>query len=83
MIEMFCRSRHGRGLCGDCRALMDYVERRVAACPHGPAKPACSKCEIHCFKPAMRSRIGEVMKFSGPRLVYRHPVLAFRHWRNK
>lgn len=81
MIKMFCRRRHGRDLCVDCRDLMNYVEKRLEKCPHGPGKPACSKCEIHCYKPQMRARIREVMRFAGPRMILTHPVLAFRHWR--
>ena len=82
MIEMFCRRHHGPMLCRDCGELMKYVERELENCPHGLSKPACSKCEIHCYNPQMRSRIREVMKFAGPRMIYRHPVLAFRHWRS-
>lgn len=80
MIEMFCRSRHGRDLCEDCSALTKYVEQRLEKCPHGSGKPACSNCEIHCYKPQMRARIREVMRFAGPRMILTHPILAFRHW---
>lgn len=80
MIEMFCRRHHGRDLCEDCSALMKYVEQRLEKCPHGAGKPACSKCEIHCYKPQMRARIREVMRFAGPRIILTHPILAFRHW---
>jgi hypothetical protein len=27
----------------------------------------------------MRERVKEVMKYSGPRMTYRHPLLAFFH----
>ncbi len=71
---------HGRDLCEDCSALMKDVEQRLEKCPHGAGKPACSKCEIHCYKPQMRARIREVMRFAGPRIILTHPILAFKHW---
>jgi hypothetical protein len=27
----------------------------------------------------MREKIKEVMRYAGPRLIYRHPILAIRH----
>jgi hypothetical protein len=80
MIGLYCRHHHGgTGLCDDCRNLADYAEARIRACPHGGAKPACSHCPIHCYKPEMRNKITEVMRFAGPRMTLRHPVLAIRH----
>jgi len=83
MIGMYCRHHHGRSLCTDCRDLLGYVGKRIEKCPHGEAKPACSSCEIHCYKPEMRRRIQDVMRFAGPRMVWRHPVLAIRHLMKK
>ncbi|MDP1991299.1 MAG: nitrous oxide-stimulated promoter family protein [Syntrophales bacterium] len=81
MIGMYCRSRHGGGkaLCEDCRSLCIYAESRIGKCSFGENKPVCSKCPIHCYKPQMRKQIGEVMRFSGPRMMFRHPLLAIRH----
>lgn len=81
MIKRYCRGRHGtrRGLCPDCEELLDYVKLRRSKCPHGDKKPFCSNCRIHCYRPEMRERIREVMRYSGPRIVLRHPVLATRH----
>ena len=30
-------------------------------------------------KPVMREKIREVMRFSGPRMIYSHPITAIRH----
>ena len=80
MIEMYCRHHHGSGgLCGECALLLEYVSRRIDKCPHGEEKPACFKCEVHCYKPNMRNKIKEVMRFAGPKMTWRHPVLALRH----
>jgi hypothetical protein len=45
-------------------------------------KPTCAKCPIHCYKPAMKERIRDVMRYAGPRMLRRHPVLAIRHLLN-
>jgi len=79
MIVMYCRRHHGgRGVCKDCRKLGTYAEQRIRRCPFGENKPACGKCKIHCFKPLMSSQIRDVMRFAGPKMLYRHPILAIR-----
>ena len=81
MIEMYCRGRHGGGkmLCDQCRNLCSYAEERILKCPFGGNKPVCSQCTIHCYKPQMRKQIGEVMRFAGPKMMFRYPILAIRH----
>lgn len=82
MIGIFCRAHHetaGKPLCPDCGNLLDYATKRLDKCPFGEQKGACSACEIHCYKPDMRKRITEVMRFSGPRMLKKHPFLAIDH----
>lgn len=82
MIAIFCAARHGGGrgrLCGDCAELDRYAEERLARCPFGAAKSTCANCRVHCYKPAMRERVREVMRFAGPRMLGRHPYLALMH----
>jgi len=80
MIGLYCRRRHGgKELCDNCRELAAYAEARIRGCHYGEKKPACSRCPIHCYKPEMRGRITEVMRFAGPRMTWRHPVLAILH----
>lgn len=82
MIELYCRGHHGtpRGrLCPDCAILRDYADARVDHCPHIATKTFCSVCQTHCYKPEMRERIRQVMRWSGPRMLFHHPVLAVRH----
>jgi hypothetical protein len=81
MIGLYCRARHGQrgGLCADCAELMHYTECRLDACPFGADKTLCARCPIHCYRPTMRVRIKEVMRYAGPRMLWRHPVLALRH----
>jgi len=55
-------------LCADCRKLLTHAVAKSLQCPHDP-KPMCKKCETHCYAPAYREKIKEVMKFSGLYLV--------------
>jgi hypothetical protein len=52
---------------------------RLDRCPFGEDKPTCATCPIHCYKPQVRDRIREVMRFAGPRMLWHHPILAIRH----
>ena len=80
MIRLFCRDRHGsRDLCPSCEDLLDYSRKRLEACPYGEGKPTCTRCPVHCYKPEMREQIREVMRYSGPRMMWKHPVLAAFH----
>lgn len=81
MIRLYCRKKHGTksGLCAECRELSDYAETRSDRCPFMETKTFCSNCRVHCYKPEMRDRIRAVMRFSGPRMIFYHPVMAVRH----
>ena len=82
MIERYCRGKHNtkkHDLCEECSELLEYVKQRRERCPHGDNKPFCSNCKIHCYKPSMRAKIREVMRYSGPRIVFNHPILATKH----
>ncbi len=81
MVRMYCRWNHGsRGdPCDGCAELLNYALERIAACPYGVTKPVCSRCSIHCYRPAERDEIRKVMRFAGPRMLYTHPVLALAH----
>jgi len=83
MIRLYCRRHHGRlrhrRLCKECDELHEYAMARLDRCPLAAEKPPCSKCPIHCYRPAMRDRIREVMRYAGPRMLIRHPILAIGH----
>jgi hypothetical protein len=82
MIFMSCNSKHGTPrsqLCEDCTRLHDYAMERVGACRYGDGKPTCRRCPVHCYKPEMREQIRSVMRYAGPRMLFKHPRLAFRH----
>lgn len=81
MVAIACRGRHatqGR-LCEGCEELLAYGLERLDKCPFQASKPTCADCAIHCYRPDMRDEIRSVMRYAGPRMVLRHPLLAFGH----
>ena len=81
MIRKYCRGNRGTrgGLCEECTALTEYALFRLEKCPFKVNKKFCSLCKIHCYKPDMREKIKDVMKWSGPRMIITHPVFAMGH----
>ena len=66
-------------LCPQCQALLDYAHKRLERCKFGEDKPSCTRCPVHCYKPAMREQIRQVMRYSGPRMLLHDPIMAIRH----
>ena len=81
MIALYCKKKHGgkKELCTECEELMQYAKLRSDKCPFMETKTFCSNCKVHCYKPEMREKIREVMRFSGPRMIFTHPITAVRH----
>ncbi len=82
MIGCYCRDHHAAraGLCAECQGLLDYAGVRLQRCRFGPEKPVCAKCPVHCYQRARREQVRVVMRYAGPRMVWQHPILSFRHW---
>ncbi len=85
MLRIYCHDHHAaaqrgsKGLCIECAGLMDYAQKRLAGCPYGAEKPTCTNCQIHCYGPTQREQTRVVMRYAGPRMLLRHPVLALAH----
>lgn len=95
MISIYCRAKHGGDskssegkssggksedtLCESCSTLLSYAYARLDRCPFGGGKGVCSRCAIHCYKPEMRKDIGEVMRYSGKRMIFFYPIDALTH----
>lgn len=85
MLRIYCHAHHrsaerdGQGLCPQCAGLLDYAQKRLAGCPFGADKPTCTNCQIHCYGPTQREQTRVVMRYAGPRMLLRHPVLAVAH----
>jgi len=80
MVRLYCKkNHHSSSLCIECNELVTYAFEKLDKCPFNEEKPICKNCKVHCYKPVIRKKIQKVMRFSGPRMVFYHPVLAIRH----
>ncbi len=86
MARIYCRGhRHTQGkdgVCDECRKVVEYSFERTRACPH-EHKGTCDTCTIHCYKPEMRAAIRAIMAYSGPRMMFHHPIMAVEHLAKK
>jgi hypothetical protein len=82
MIHCYCQAHHRAtdALCPECQELLDYAGLRLERCRFGVEKPVCAKCPVHCYQPARREQVKVVMRYAGPRMLWKHPVLSLRHW---
>lgn len=86
MIVLHCNKKHtdiqsisvygNKPLCNNCRNLLDYSLIKIDKCRFGNLKLNCSSCESHCYKSDMQEYIRVVMKYSGPRMIFYHPLTA-------
>ena len=86
MVRLYCKGHGHQGrapLCADCAALFEYATRRLERCVFGDSKPACANCLVHCYNAEMRERVRVVMRWAGPRMSLRHPILAALHLLDK
>jgi hypothetical protein len=82
MAQIYCKNHHGSKngeLCIDCAEFFEYAKMRLDKCPFGEKKSTCGKCLIHCYRPDMKVKVKEIMRYSGPRMLLYHPVLALHH----
>lgn len=89
MIRTYCRGNHKEErkkegvkhseLCSKCQGLTQYALFRLEKCPFKKGKSFCSACKIHCYLPQYREEIRKVMRYSGPRMLFTHPVFALSH----
>ena len=81
MVRVYCAEHHGHAvdICTHCAALLGYSHARLDACPYGTDKPACRACQTHCYRPAEREAMRNIMRLAGPRMLLRHPWLTIVH----
>lgn len=75
MIQLYCC--HHDDI--DEAELIAYASARIQRCPMMKDKTFCSRCPIHCYEKKMQDKIKKVMRYSGPRMIFYHPVLAMKH----
>ncbi len=80
MIKIYCRgNKHLDPPCDSCSDLIDYVEEKIDICPFMETKTFCSNCAIHCYNDSMQKKIKKVMRYSGPRMIFHHPLMTINH----
>lgn len=81
MLRLYCQGHHQQTgqLCSQCDELYRYAANQLSRCPFSGNKPTCTKCTVHCYNSEMKRRVKEVMKYSGPRMLLHHPLMAIRH----
>ena len=82
MVGIYCAAHHDNSedaLCDECSEFLDYAHTRLEKCPYSEDKPTCANCPIHCYKPARKEQVSRIMRYAGPRMLLRHPLLAISH----
>lgn len=84
MLDIYCRDHHAdesarSQLCSDCERLLHYAHQRLDNCVFGELKQPCNQCTVHCYSKSLRPRIVEVMRYAGPRMTLRYPLLSILH----
>lgn len=75
MIHLYCSSHDD--ICE--QELKNYALMRIEKCPMMEKKTFCSRCSIHCYEKEKQRQIKKVMRYSGPRMIFYHPILAIKH----
>ncbi|MBR5259470.1 MAG: nitrous oxide-stimulated promoter family protein [Eggerthellaceae bacterium] len=94
MIALYCEHNHkiadqthsaycGESVCEACAELDAYAVLRTQRCRKMDVKTSCEQCGNHCYRADMRERIRAAMRYSGPRMLTRHPIAAIRHLLNR
>lgn len=82
MIGLYCHKKHHQSnnqLCQNCEDLKQYALSRLTFCRYSEEKSTCEKCPTHCYRKDFQAQIREVMRFSGPRMLLYHPIIAIKH----
>lgn len=83
MVHIYCRAFHQQKVktttCETCLEFIRYANEKLDRCPYGQDKPTCNKCPIHCYKQQPRQQAQNIMRYAGPRMLIKHPILAIKH----
>ena len=85
MVKIYCRHHHdypvmhAGDLCEECARFLEYAGKRLVLCPFAQQKPTCGNCTVHCYKKEMQAKAKQIMRYSGPRMIWSHPQMAFFH----
>ena len=83
MRQLYCHDHHAGGT-SHARNAATLQSMPIAArgLPFSNGQATCGHCRIHCYRAEARAAIQEIMRYSGPRMLWRHPLLAIRHMRD-
>ena len=83
MVHIYCKAHHlgkdQQAPCAQCAEFILYANEKLDRCPYGQNKPTCNKCPIHCYKKEQREQARRIMRYAGPRMLLKHPILAIKH----
>ena len=79
MIGLYCRKNHkqeNHQLCMECNRLKDYLHKKIENCVFDGEKTSCSTCPSKCYSPNQANEVKKMMRYSGPRFLFYHPILS-------
>ncbi|MGB5716945.1 MAG: nitrous oxide-stimulated promoter family protein [Gammaproteobacteria bacterium] len=81
MVRIYCSDQHATSdeICENCTRLLTYARSRLDTCPFQANKPTCNHCKVHCYSKTRQHEIQKVMRYSGPRMLFRYPLLSLWH----
>ncbi len=81
MIILYCKDKHNSNvhLCVQCQNITEYADKKLDKCVFGDEKPICADCPVHCYRKDEREYIKEIMRYAGPRMIFKHPIMAIMH----
>lgn len=77
MIELYYKTHDEPQI--DKQKMLSYSQLRLDVCRFGEEKPTCKQCPVHCYRPDYKEQMKQIMRYSGPRMLVYHPILAVRH----
>lgn len=81
MTKIYCHHFHQHNIneCQTCQEFIKYAQLKLDRCVYGQDKPACKACPIHCYKPQQKKLAQQIMRYAGPKMLFKHPLLAIKH----
>ncbi len=83
MVEIYCSKHHQtekKEICNECAELIKYARKKLEKCPFQENKSTCGKCTVHCYKKDMKEKVVAIMRYSSPKMIRKHPIMAFQHF---
>ena len=88
MVQMYCERIHHHNhyqpkLCPECEETINYALEKSQKCPYKEKASVCETCKIHCYQKEKQEKMKKIMRFSGPKMIFHHPILAIWHLLDK